>query len=300
VKVGCSFSFVCFVPSNIYAALVCFDSIETAFPPASAHGLGWGPVQTSSVMGANALLMFFLMMFVMFLSVKKVSDTLLVLIGSVLGMIGGLLVYYLWTYQAPAWHFVLPIIFSISGFPFIASSNRSNFTKAVKSKPELENAQSMMQAIMSMGASVGGFVAPSLVAGFVMRSPEDVEASPDQRELTPATWYVPISSALCIVGLWYQSRVAKRREKMMQEAAGAAPTEGTGLLKRIGSERRRSSVIEIGQEFSRKNEVNRRSSTEIMGIASPFDTSDEQEIRTQLWDDKKEWEEIHLLSTMEE
>lgn len=240
-------------------------------------------------------------MLVMFLSMRKVSDTLLVVVGNSICMLGGVLMYYLWTYQAPVWHFVLPIVLSISGFPFVMSSNRSNFTKAVKSKPELENAQSMMQAIMSMGASVGGFVAPSLVAAFVMRSPDDVEASPNQRELTPTAWYVPISSAFCIIGLWYQSTVAKRREKGKQTALDESePSEGTGLVSRIGVERRRSSVIEIGQEFSRINEVNRRSSAEIMGVPCPFDTNDEHETRTQLWDDKKEWEEIHLLSTMEE
>lgn len=75
-------------------------------------------------MGANALLMFFLMAFVMFLSVKKIPDRLLVLTGSVLGGLGGFLMWDLWKYQAPVWHFVLPIVVSIAGFPFIASSNR--------------------------------------------------------------------------------------------------------------------------------------------------------------------------------
>lgn len=225
-------------------------------------------------MGANALIMFVLMMLVMFLSVKKVSDTLLVIVGSCLGMIGGLMVYYLWTYQAPVWHYVLPIVFSIAGFPFIMPCNRSNFTKAVKSKPELKNAQSMMQAIMSMGASVGGFVAPILVSVFVLRSAEDVDASPNQRELSPAASYVPITFALCILGLWYQSHAVKRREKVRPETVVVAPSEGTSLLTQLhGGDSRRSSVMEISQEFSRMNEANRRSSVEIMGVASPFDTA---------------------------
>jgi hypothetical protein len=158
----------------------------------------------------------------------------------------------------------------------------------------------MMQAIMSMGASMGGFVAPSLVAAFVMRSPEDVEASSHHRELTPAAWYVPISSAMCILALWYQSIVTKRREKTTPDAASSEPSERTQLLSAIGRERRRSSVLEIGQEFSRENEVNRRSSTEIMGVPFPFNTNEENEARQQLWNDKKEWEEIYVLSTLEE
>jgi hypothetical protein len=71
-------------------------------------------------------------------------------------------------------------------------------------------------------------------------------------------------------------------------------------LRANGLERRRSSVVEIGEEFSRRNEVSRRSSTEIMGVPCPFDTIEESQTRQQLWNDKKEWEEIHLLSTLEE
>jgi MFS family permease len=269
--------------------------IETAFPPASAHGLGWGPVQTSSVLGANALVMFFLMIFVMYLSVNKVSDTLLVVIGFVIWMTGGALMYYLWTYQAKVWQFVLPILFTISGFPFIAPSNRSIFTQAVKSKPELEDVQSMMQAIMSMGASVGGFVAPSLVAIFVIRSPDEVEASPDQRELTPAAIYVPISCALCIFGLLYEWLFLNHDEKGADTEVSTL-SETTCLI----AGKRRSSVLEIGQEFSRTNEVSRRQSVELMGVPCPFESNKEKCHRDKLWDDKQEWEEIHRLGALDE
>jgi MFS family permease len=288
------------VPMLIIFVINCnFQLVETAFPPATAHGLGWGPVQTSTVMGINAFMMFFLMAFVMLLSMKKVSDTLLVLIGSLLGMAGGYLMWDLWKFQAPVWHFVLPIVISVAGFPFIASSNRSNFTKAVKSKPELESAQSMMQAIMSMGASVGGFIAPSFVATFVMRSPEDVNSNKDKRELTLFALYVPISSALCILGLWYESVVSKHNSKKAQEEEGLLASEGTSLVQK-SREKHRSSVIEIKQEFSRRNECNRRTSTELMGVACPFENSDEMKIRDELWHQKKEWQEIHNMSTMEE
>ncbi|KAG7360961.1 major facilitator superfamily transporter [Nitzschia inconspicua] len=221
----------------IFVANCNFLLIETVFPPACAHGLGWGPVQTSSVMGSNALIMLILMMFVMFLFMKKVSDTLSVMFGNIFGIVGGLLVYYLWTYQAPVWHFVLPYILSITGFPFIVSSNRSNFTKAVKSKPELANVQSTMQAIMSMTASMGGFVAPSFVAMFVMRSPEDVETSRNHRELSPAAWSIPLSSAACLFGLWFECLVS--REKDGQETVCARPSERTSLLTK-----RKTKVVE--------------------------------------------------------
>ena len=76
-----------------------------------------------------------------------------------------------------------------------------------------------------------------------------------------------------------------------------APREDTSLLRR-GT--RKSSVIEIKQEFSRKNECNRRVSSELMGVGCPYDSSDELNLRKQMWDDKKDWEDVRRLSTMEE
>ena len=133
-------------------------SVETALPPAAAHGLGWGPVATSGVLGSTSIVIFAVMAFVMFLSSKKVPDTVMVGIGNIFWIIGGSGMYLFWTYEAPQWHYVVPVMISCAGFPFIASSNRSNFTKAINCKPELESSQALMQSILSMSASVAGFV----------------------------------------------------------------------------------------------------------------------------------------------
>jgi Na+/melibiose symporter-like transporter len=132
-------------------------SIETALPPAAAHGLGWGPVATSGVLGASSVVVFLSMMLVMYLS-GKVNDILMVAIGNMFWIVGGAGMYFLWTDGAQVWHYVVPVMIGCSGFPFIAASNRSNFTKAVASIPELEDYQAVMQAVLSMAASVAGFV----------------------------------------------------------------------------------------------------------------------------------------------
>ena len=285
--------------SSFSLLLITHTRIETAFPPATAHGLGWGPVQTSTVMGANSVLLFVLMVLVMFLSVKKIHDSALVITGNCIWLIGGALMYFLWTYQAPVSHFVVPIMVTVSGFPFIASANRSNYTKAVKKKPDLEAFQSMMQAIMSMGASVGGFVAPAFVATFVLRSPEEVDASTDKHELNPIALYVPVTCAICIAALVYEWMTREEEDKfedaIEEEAELTMPTEKSGLMKKGRISKRRSTALEIAQEFSRRTEANRRQSVEIMGVACPYESSDEHNLREKMWHDKKEWDEIHRL-----
>jgi hypothetical protein len=131
--------------------------IETAFAPAASDALGWGPIQTSSVLGGTSVLIFASMMVVIFLSARGVPDYLLIAIGIFGWIIGGSLMYLLWVADAPIWHFVLPVAIAVSGFPFIAASNRSTFTRAVDSKPILAEAQGSMQALLSMFASVAGF-----------------------------------------------------------------------------------------------------------------------------------------------
>ena len=115
-------------------------------------------MQTSGVLGATSILLFFSMLGVLFLSSRKVPDSVLVAIGNIGWIIGGTLIYFLWVADAKAWQFVLPVVISVCGFPFIGAPNRSNFTKAVDTKPELDDLQGSMQAVLSMFASVAGFV----------------------------------------------------------------------------------------------------------------------------------------------
>lgn len=60
-----------------------------------------------------------------------------------------------------------------------------------------------MQAILSMSASVAGFVAPSLIASYIIRKPEEVDASRDNREFTPWALFAPLFSAIVLAGIYY-------------------------------------------------------------------------------------------------
>jgi Na+/melibiose symporter-like transporter len=149
-RVGISHAlYIAFLPNG--------RSIETALPPAAAHGLGWGPVSTSGVLGGSSVVIFISMTLVMYLS-GKVNDILMVATGNIIWIVGGAGMYFLWTDHAQVWHYVVPVMVSCAGFPFIEASNRSNFTKAVASIPELEDYQAVMQAVLSMASSVAGFV----------------------------------------------------------------------------------------------------------------------------------------------
>jgi hypothetical protein len=112
---------------------------------------------------------------------------------------------------------------------------------------------------------------PGFVAALVIRTPEQVAASIDKRELTAWALYVPILPCFVLVGLF----ILHRKEKKAQKEADVEPMpadELTGLVQRT-HEGRRSSV-QIVQEFSRKSEVARRFSNQIMGIPG-FDTNQE-------------------------
>jgi hypothetical protein len=54
-----------------------------------------------------------------------------------------------------------------------------------------------------MAASVSGFLAPGLIAAFVLRTPDQVSASRHGRELAPAALAAPLSSLLVLVGVVY-------------------------------------------------------------------------------------------------
>jgi hypothetical protein len=100
---------------------------------------------------------FFCMILTIFLS-GKVHDLALVGIGNICWIFGGLGMYLYWQRDASIVAFAVPIFVGVMGFPFIAAANRSNFTKAVANSPELEGSVALMQSVLSMAASVAGFV----------------------------------------------------------------------------------------------------------------------------------------------
>jgi hypothetical protein len=79
----------------------------------------------------------------------------------------------------------------------------------------------------------------------------------------------------------------RKEKKMLQAPPGdLEATEFTRLVQASG-ERRRSSMVSIDQTFSRKSEVARRVSVEMMGFTA-FDTNQEKEYRKSMLMDLEE------------
>jgi hypothetical protein len=125
------------------------------------------------------------------------------------------------------------------------------------------------------------------VAAYVIRSPEQVDAAGDHRELTPLALYSPVLCILSLLGLYYSHWKKERMARDIQETE--VPGEGTPLMpRRSDVGRRRCSVMELHQVFRRSNEVARRSSVQIMGF-SGFDTRTEKATRESQLADLKEF-----------
>mmetsp|Transcript_3626 Transcript_3626/g.6809 ORF Transcript_3626/g.6809 Transcript_3626/m.6809 type:complete len:393 (+) Transcript_3626:307-1485(+) len=110
-----------------------------AIPPVAFHAFGWGTVAVSKVLAAQAAVLFSGMVVAFILSLTKVPDMQLIQAGNVFFTIGGILNYYFWKTESTPLQFVLPILINALAVPLIGPANRSQFTKAVHKRPDLEN-----------------------------------------------------------------------------------------------------------------------------------------------------------------
>lgn len=269
--------------SNIATALPIFhQSIETGFAPAAYHALGWGPVETSAVLGSTSILLFGCMLLVFYLSSKQTRDETLVIIGCALWVIGGTLVYFLWVEGAEAWHFILSVVICICGFPFIGASNRSLFTRRVDANPFLETRHAFMQALLSMAASVAGFVTPGFVASYVLRDSEEVEASRLHRELSPLGLYIVGGPILTIIGVIYVRIFIPLPTMPLDDDEGDLEADENTNLVNNPPPTRKSAAMVIKQKLDPRTEVNRRMSAQIMGVPI-MDTDGETKRRSSVF-----------------
>jgi MFS transporter, ceroid-lipofuscinosis neuronal protein 7 len=195
-----------------------YQLLETGLAPSANDILGWEPVRISALFGVNALVIFGVILLTYTLASRGVADVVLMQVGLLLSIVGYLSMYLLWRRGAAMIAFVLPVLVSCSVFPFLSSPTRSLFTKAVMVHPHLKHHQGTMQALLSMAVSVAGFAAPGLIAAYVLRSPDEVSASADQREFTPWALFAPVLSFLILAGVAYV--------ESSQRGQGAAALEG--------------------------------------------------------------------------
>jgi len=262
---------------SIFALNANFQLIETAFAPAASHALGWGPVQTSFLLGSVSIVIFINMMVVFQLSARKVSNEALLVFGLIVSITGYTSVFFLWQMNAKVWHFAVPMIIGITSFPYLGAPSRSIFTKQVDSDHVLDSYHGTMQALLSMAASVAGFIAPSFVAYYCLRHPEQVEASSDGRELSAWSLIGPFLSILTLLGMIYIRFKKKTEEKQVaidvEDATKEIPQEpSTPIDEKLGLLANKLETQQVKRPnrrrtFNARAQSNRHLSASIMGIS---------------------------------
>lgn len=249
----------------VFALNANFQLMETGLAPAAKNVLGWGPVAISTLFGLNAVVIFVAIIGVFMLSSKGTSDENLNFAGLGFSIAGYLSMYLLWTEDAVLWTFALPVVLSTLAFPFLGTSTRSIFTKLVDANPILAGHQGTMQALLSMAASVAGFVAPGLVASYILRSPEDIDASNDKHEFTIYALFAPTLSLIVLVGMIYLHVYRGGELHRKTNQADGLVNETMSLLNQPSTKPSRR-VTEPAIQYSPQVEAERRATTTLMGI----------------------------------
>lgn len=244
--------------------------------PVANDTLGWGPVGISSMFGLTAVFLLLAILTTVQLSRARVKDENILTIGCMFSIVGYSMMYLLWKKPTTPFLFAMPLVLSILAFPFMSSPNRSLFTMIVDSKPYLRNHQGTMQALLSMTASIAGFVAPSLISVFILRKPEEVAASRDGREFGPFALFAPIMSLFTLLGVWYLQFIKKPLDqplgddKIPAEEGGSMADETVGLVTKQTKKYSWSRESFKSPDFSPRTQALRRDTCTMMGIPVVF------------------------------
>ncbi len=290
--------------SNVLLLLLCAKRYQVALPPVAADLFGWTPLEISYLMSIQAIVIFLGMCVAMYASIRGISDFTMIASGNCAFLFGGIATVTWWNREsATILQFIMSIVIVSFAYPLMGPANRSKFTRAIHSRPELEDSIGLLQSFFNQAISIGGFISPNFVTAYVLRDTA-VISSRDGHELSPWAWYVSVSALVVIIGLLYEEFILGKNELGIMKSKPAEEShegetianETTKLLEgKRTSGRRRSSVTQINQTFNRKYEVDKRHSLETAGIPNPVDTAYEKELQNQLIQDKQEWEKLHQL-----
>lgn len=252
-------------------------------------------------MSVQAIVIFLGMIVAMYASIRHITDFTMIAMGNSAFVFGGIATVVWWKREsATILQFIVSIVIVSFAYPLMGPANRSKFTRAVHSRPELEDSIGLLQSFFNQAFSIGGFISPIFVTSYVLQDKADI-SSHGGHELTPWAWYVSGSALLVILGLIYEEFILGKNELgLMKSEPAEEPQEGettagetTRLLAgKRRSGKRRSSIVAINRTLSRQYEVDRRHSLEAAGIPNPCDTAYERELQNQLMQDKQEWEKL--------
>ncbi|KAL7552906.1 hypothetical protein ACHAWF_016158 [Thalassiosira exigua] len=281
--------------ANMFVMGFAFQLYGVGLAPAGNHLFGWEPVQISYVAALNSSVIILAMIFQLLASLVNAPDNLLIQLGNLCFFIGGIGTYLFWKEGTSVVLFLAPMALVYFGYPWLSPANRSKYTRAVYSIPELEGSHGVMQSLLTQTFALSGFLGPTFNASFVLRTPQEIDSSSDPHELTFLAWYIPVlSSIMILVGFYEEYFMGGKEEEVSGDAEKTAATEESALVRKSSVKRRRSSAITIDENFSTGFEVDRRLSAEVsltcqdVGVSLPFDTSEEAKFRNYLLECQKE------------
>ena len=62
------------------------------------------------------------------------------------------------------------------GYPFMGPANRSAYTRAIHSRPDLADSLGVLQGLLVQAFTIGGIVGPLFVTKFILREPQEVDS----------------------------------------------------------------------------------------------------------------------------
>ena len=92
-----------------------------------------------------------------------------------------------------------------------------------------------------MSSSVGGFLAPTMITHYLLRTPEEVSKSHDRKEFTPLALFSPLLSLAVLFATFMAGAPAKKEEKVIEiedEVEAALPDETSPLAEKFEHRRR--------------------------------------------------------------
>lgn len=293
----------------MFVVVFAYNLIGVSFSPV-ASTIGWTPVDISEYTAIKSVLMAIAMILSMGFSVRKdVSDVALISFGLTGFIISTALMYLFWMTDVTYWGMTLPGFICMVSYPFIGPANRSNFTRAIHNRKELEGYHGIMMSMYTQSVMLASLVGPTFVGSYVVRTPEDVAMGTNEHLLNDNALVFPALCVLTLTGMLCERGFrGEPPDASEPDTEHARVSEVTSLIERSDAKTqpRRSSMTEIRDSLSHYAETQNlmaaecRLSMEFNGIVNPFETKYEMELKESFRKDQKEWEALSQVSEVDE
>ena len=126
--------------SHVFVLLLRATRYQVALPPVAADLFGWSPLEISYLMSIQAIVIFLGMCVLMYASIRGISDFTMIASGNCAFVFGGIATVTWWNREsATILQFIVSIVVVSFAYPLMGPANTSKFTRAINSRPELED-----------------------------------------------------------------------------------------------------------------------------------------------------------------